>query len=510
MREGNKHMHSDANVLLSMRRIVKDFSGTRALDGVDFEVRKGEVHALIGENGAGKSTLMNVLAGRFDDYQGQIVFDGNQIRIASPRQARDIGIAIIYQELTVLNNLSVAENIMLGDEKIRRWTRKLDRAFIKQEARSIIDYLGFDLNPDKPVERLSTAQQCLVEIAGAIRRNVKLLVFDEPTAPLGSEDVQKLFQVIRDLKAKGLGIVYISHRLAELPSVADRVTVLRDGRKVGTKPMDACPISEMSRMMLGHVLSEIFPPKENQPGKCILKVKGLSRKAKFEDISFELREGEVLGIAGLLGAGRTEIARALFGADKAAGTVEFQGKPMSSLSPGVCSIRGIGMVPEDRKRQGTITARPVGENLNISILGRLSGFLGFQSPRRLNRQADLMIGRMRIDPPDPRVLIQNLSGGNQQKVIVGRWLAAQPKVLIFDEPTRGIDIGTKSQIYKLIIKLAKEGRAIILISSELIELAKLADRILIIRNGRLVSEMQAPLDDVDLLFDACAAKEESV
>jgi len=501
-------MHSDENVLLSMRGIVKDFSGVRALDGVDFDVRRGEVHALIGENGAGKSTLMNVLAGRFYDYQGQIIFDGHQIRITNPRQARDMGIAIIYQELSVLNNLSVAENIMLGDERIHRWTRKMDREFIKNEARRIIEYLGFDLDPGEPVERLSTAQQCLVEIAGAVRRNVKLLVFDEPTAPLGSEDVERLFQVIRDLKAKGLGIVYISHRLAELPGIADRVTVLRDGKKVGTQAIDACTMAEMSRMMLGHVLSEVFPRKTNQPGKCILKVKRLSRKGKFQDISFELREGEVLGIAGLLGSGRTDIARALFGADKAAGTVEFQGRPMANRSPGVCCVRGIGMVPEDRKREGTITARPVSENLNISILGRLSGRLGFQSPALLTAQAQLMVERMKIDPPRPRMLIQNLSGGNQQKVIVGRWLAAQPKVLIFDEPTRGIDIGTKSQIYKLIIKLAQEGCGIILISSEMIELARLADRILIVRDGRLVKEMPGPLDNVDLLFDACAQKKE--
>ena len=501
-------MHSDENVLLSMQGIVKDFSGTRALDSVDFDVRRGEVHALIGENGAGKSTLMNVLAGRFCDYQGQIIFDGHKVKITNPRQARDMGIAVIYQELSVLNNLSVAVNIMLGEEKAQRWTRKIDRGFVRSEARKVIEYLGFDLDTDESVERLSTAQQCLVEIAGAIRRNMKLLVFDEPTAPLGSEDVEKLFQVIRDLKTRGLGIVYISHRLAELPEIADRVTVLRDGQKVGTQAIDVCTMAQMSRMMLGHVLSEVFPKKTNQPGKCILKVKGLSRKGKFQDISFELHEAEVLGIAGLLGSGRTEIARALFGADKAAGTVEYQGRPMANRSPGLSCIRGIGMVPEDRKRQGAITARPVSENLNISILGRLSGRLGFQSPARLRAQAQLIVEQMKIDPPRPRMLIDNLSGGNQQKVIVGRWLAAQPKVLIFDEPTRGIDIGTKSQIYRLIIKLAEEGRGIILISSELIEVAKLADRILVVRDGRLVKEMPGPLDDVDLLFDACAQKKE--
>jgi ABC-type sugar transport system ATPase subunit len=502
-----------------MERIVKDFSGVKALDNVDFEVCRGEVHALIGENGAGKSTLMNVLAGRFGNYEGEIIFDGRQVRITNPRQARDMGIAVIYQELSVLPNLSVAENIMLGDERAGSWTRKINRAHIRTEARNIVEYLGFDLDPDEPVERLSAARQRLVEIAGNVRRRVKLLVFDEPTASLGSEDVEKLFQTIRDLKAKGLGIVYISHRLSELPQIADRVTVLRDGKKVDTKPIDRCSISEMSRMMMGHVLSEIFPEKTNQPGKRILKVRHLSRKGKFEDISFDLHEGEVLGIAGLVGSGRTEIVRALFGADKADGIVELEGEPMTRRSPGFCRIYGIGMLPEDRKSQGVITDRSVGENLNISILQRLSGFLGFVSPHRWAGQTRLMMEQMRIDPPmvrqahhpersrgRPQMLIQNLSGGNQQKVVVGRWLAAQPKVMIFDEPTQGIDIGTKSQIYKLIIKLAKEGQGIILISSELIEVAKLSDRILIIRDGRMAGEMKGPLTDkdVDVLFNACA------
>jgi ribose transport system ATP-binding protein len=502
-------MSADDKLILEMRGIVKDFPGTRALDNVDFDVRASEVHALIGENGAGKSTLMNVLAGRFDDYKGQTVFDGRKVRITNPRQARDMGIGIIHQELSVLPNLSVAENIMLGEEESSRWARKLDRGFIKRQARETIDYLGFDLDPDEPVEGLSTAHQCLVEIAGAVRRNVKLLVFDEPTSSLGREDAEKLFEVIRDLKTRGLGITYVSHRLAELPVIADRVTVLRDGRKVGTRTIEECPVSEMSRMMLGHVLSEVFPEKTNKPGECILKVRGLTGKGKFDDISFDLHEGEVLGIAGLLGSGRSEIARAIFGADKATGSVEYQGKPMTKRSPGLCCIRGIGMVSEDRKRQGNITARPVGENLNISILDRLSGFLGFQSPRRLTHQARSMIERLKVNPPTPNMNIQQLSGGNQQKVIVGRWLAVNPKVIIFDEPTQGIDIGTKAQIYELILKLAQDGKGVILISSELIELAKLADRILVIRDGRLEEEIAGPLDDVDVLFEACSQKKES-
>jgi len=507
--EAGRHTRCGDNLILQMRGIVKDFPGTRALDHVDFDVRAGEVHGLVGENGAGKSTLMNVLAGRHADYRGEIAFDGQAVSIKNPRQVRDMGIAIIYQDLRVLRNLSVAENIMLGDEKVGRWSRRIERKFIKDEAKKVIERLRFDLDPDEPVQGLSRARQCLVEIAGAVRRNARLFVFDEPTASLGSDDVDKLFKVIRELKGRGLGIVYISHRLAELPVIADRVTVLRDGRKVGTKDIDDCPVPAMSQMMLGHSLPEMFPKKTNRPGRCILKVDGLTRPGRFQDISFELRQGEVLGIAGLVGSGRTEIARAIFGADKAGGFVELDANAISIRSPNLCCTRGIGMVQENRKTDSNITGRIVAENLNISILKRLSGALGFQRPRRLAVQARRMIERMKIEPPMPELEIQNLSGGNQQKVIVGRWLAAEPKVLIFDEPTQGIDIGTKSQIYKLIIDLASGGTGVILISSELIEVAKLSDRILVIRDGRLVNEIPGPIDNPDVLFEQCAGKKET-
>jgi len=502
-------MSPNNHYMLQMHGIVKEFSGIRVLDDVSFDVRSGEVHALIGENGAGKSTLMNVLAGRFDDYRGRIVLDGREERITNPRQARDLGIAVIYQELSVLPNLTVAENIMLGDERANRWTRKLDRRSIYNGARQIIDYLGFDLDPAERVDRLSTARQCMVEIAGAVRRNVKLLVFDEPTASLASDDVEKLFQVIKELKARGLAIAYISHRLAELPRIADRVTVLRDGKVVGVRDISECQIFDLARMMLGRELGEVFPDKANQPGKTVLEVKRLSRSGVFEDVSFEVREGEILGIAGLVGSGRTEIVRAIFGADKATGVCEFEGLPVTNRSPHLSRSLGIGMVPEDRKREGNITGRPVFENITVGILERLSGVLGYVSPRRVLDNARRMIERMRIDPLRPEMLVDHLSGGNQQKAIVGRWLAVGPKVIIFDEPTRGIDVGTKSQIYRLIMDLACEARAIILISSEFIELAKLADRILIIRDGRLVREMAGSETDEDTLFAECAGTMES-
>jgi len=421
------------SAILRMREITKQFSGTRALDGVNFDVFAGEVHALIGENGAGKSTLMNVLAGRFADYRGQIEFAGENIRIVNPRQALNLGIAVIFQELNVLPNLTVAENIMLGHESAGRLPGTLDRAALKQEAQKTLHYLRFNLPVHERVENLGQAHQCLVEIARAFRTKARLLVFDEPTASLGSDDVEKLFAVIRDLKTRGLGIVYISHRLAELPRIADRVTVLRDGKVVGTRNMAACSLTELTRMMLGR--------------------------------------------------------------DPADGDCEWEGR---------AEVR---LVPENRKRDGNITGRPVLENINASILGRLSNRLGYLSPRRLREHGETMMQRMQVQPLLPMRDIETLSGGNQQKVIIGRTLAANPKVILFDEPTQGIDVGTKAQIYRLIAELAAEGRGIILVSSEFIELTNLADRILVIHHGRLVEELSGDQIDEESLFGACVREQ---
>jgi ABC-type sugar transport system ATPase subunit len=492
-----------------MTGISKDFVGVRALDDVDFDVRPGEVHALIGENGAGKSTLVNIIAGRFTDYKGTIVFEEEQVRLTNPRQARKMGIAIIYQDLSVLTNFTVAENIMLGDEKASRYLRKMDRVSTRVGAREVIDYLNFDLDPDRPVAELGRAHRCMVEIAAAVRRNVRLIVFDEPTACLASGDVEKLFGVIKDLCNRGLGVIYISHRIAELPVIADRVTVLRDAKVVGTKEIADCNVAKLTRMMLGHELAEVFPAKTNSPGEVILKVKQLTRPGVFEDISFQLREGEILGIAGLVGSGRTEIARAIFGADKSAGTVEIGDAVFEKRLPHLSRNLGIAMVPEDRKTEGNITQRTVSENINITILDRLSRRFGFLRPKDCARQACRMIKRLNIEPGIPRQKIQNLSGGNQQKVIIARWLAAESRVIIFDEPTQGIDVGTKAQLYKLIIELACKRHAIILISSEMLEIAKLADRILIIQNGRLVQQLSGPLDDETQLIDACYSRGQS-
>ena len=491
------------DAILRMEAIVKAFQSVRALDRVDFDLRAGEIHALVGENGAGKSTLMNVLAGRFADYGGRIALFGREVRLTNPRQALALGIGVIYQELSVLGNLTVAENLLLGHEPAGRLPGTLDRRALAARAKAILDELEFDLPLETKVASLSHARQCLVEIAHAIRKDVRLLVFDEPTASLGGDDVGRLFEVIRRLKARGIGIVYISHRLAELPLIADRVTVLRDGKVVGTHPIADCKISALSHMMLGRELTEMFPPKRNTPGAVILKVRGLTRPGAFRDVSFDLREGEILGIAGLVGSGRTEIARAVFGADRAAGRCECLGRPMRRRSPRRCMARGIGMIQENRKRDGNITDSSVALNVGISVLDRLANAAGFLGPARLRQSAARMIDRMDIRPRDPARLIQTLSGGNQQKAILGRWLCRDPKVLILDEPTQGIDIGTKAQIYRLVMDLAAAGKGIILISSELFEIANLADRILVVREGRIVREMPGPGTDVDALFTAC-------
>jgi ABC-type sugar transport system ATPase subunit len=497
---------SAAEPILRMTGIAKSFAGVRALDGVDFEVRAGEIHALIGENGAGKSTLMNVLAGRFEDWGGEVYLEGRPIRPVHPRQALQLGIAVIYQERSLLPGLTVAENIMLGQEPRGRWPGTLARGALVNEARRTLDQLGFDLPPNRPVEELSTARQTLVEVARAMRRSARILVFDEPTASLGSEDVQRLFLVIRHLASRGIGIVYISHRLAELPRIADRVTVLRDGRVVGTRSMSQCRVSDLASMMFGRDLAEIFPPRVQEPGRTVLRVRDLTRRGAFDRISFDLHEGEILALAGLVGSGRTEIARAIVGADTATGIVEFEGKVLARRTPRLCRQLGICMVPEDRKRDGSITGRPVAENLNVCVLDRLAGALGYVSPRLARDGALAMMNRMRIEPRQPTIEIQRLSGGNQQKAIVGRALAIGPKVLIYDEPTQGIDIRAKAEVYRLIADSAAAGQAIILISSELIEIAELAHRILVIREGRIVDELSGGDMDEESLFSACVGE----
>lgn len=489
--------------VLEMRRIVKRFGATTALDGVDFYLDAGEVHALVGENGAGKSTLINVISGRFKDYGGSVFLDGRFVRMARPRQTRRLGISVIHQDLRVIENFSVAENIVLGGEPVASWSRRIDRKEAVEIARAAIDRLGFDLNPEERVGDLGTARRTLVEIAAAMHRNAKVIVFDEPTAALDSHDVARLFAAIRGLRDRGLGVIYVSHRLAELPRIADRVTVLRDGRAVGTVDAASCDIPGISAMMLGRRLGEVFPPKTNRPGGILLKVRNLAGGGIKEPVSFDLREGEIVGIAGLVGSGRTEIARAIFGASKSAGGVELAERFLPRRNPCRCRRAGVGMIPENRKSQGIISGRTLAENLNATILAALSGRLGRLPRRKWTSVARGAAERLRIDPPEPCANIDVLSGGNQQKAVLGRWLACGPKILIMDEPTQGIDIGTKREVYDLIVRLAKSGCGILLISSEFVELAQLCDRVLVLRGGRFAAELSGPAITEQSLFQAC-------
>jgi ABC-type sugar transport system ATPase subunit len=492
---------------LEMRGITKSFGNVRALSSVSFDVAAGEVHALIGENGAGKSTLMNVLGGLFADYEGQILLAGREVRLTHPRQALNAGIAIIYQELSVLPNLTVAENIMLGEERVGRFTRKIDRRFMVKSAQAVLAYLDFHLDPSASCEVLSIAQRYLVEIARAIRREAKVLVFDEPTASLGSEDTAKILAVIKDLRSRGLAIIYISHRLGEIPRIADRVTALRDSRLVDTKQISDCSVSDMTSMMLGMELTEVFPAKVSAPGRILLEVQNLTGGA-VRNVSFQVRAGEVVGLAGLVGSGRSEIARAIIGADRARGIVKLEGRKLNRRTPQICGHLGLWMVPEDRKRLGHVGQLSIQQNLNLSILEKLTGIAFYISPAKERRQAEVMIRLMQIEPPRADLPVSQLSGGNQQKVVLGRTLAAEPKVIIFDEPTKGVDVGTKAQIYKLITDLARKGCGVVLISSELIEVSELSHRILIVRDGQIVREFgTGQVVNEESLYRACLSDE---
>ena len=489
--------------LLRMTDIVKEFPGGRALDGVAFDVRPGEIHALVGENGAGKSTLANILAGRFGDYRGQVALNGRPVRITSPHHSRALGIATIFQDLNVLGYRSVAENILLGDEPAGRLPGTLNRRQLRDRAARVLRRLGFRLPLDAAVGTLGFAQQQMVAIAQAIRRDVRLLILDEPTASLGQTEVEQLFIVLCELKSRGLGMIYISHRLAELDRLCDRVTVLRDAKVVATRPIKQTSVREVTEMMLGRRLETLFPPRQSRPGDVIFRVRALTRPGEFEDVSFDLRAGEILGIAGLVGAGRTELAFGIYGEDRCEGTVELADRALTRRRPDRSVAAGLAMAPENRKTDGAILMRPVRENLTASILGRLSGPLAWLGSRRVNTRAGQMVERMQIQPRDPRRLIEHLSGGNQQKTVIGRLLATDARVLVFDEPTQGIDVGTRAQIYQLIAQLADQGRGIIVIASEPMELVGLADRILVMAHGRITHAVRPDEVDEDRLVGLC-------
>ena len=473
--------------LLEVRDVSKRFPGVQALDKACLDVNPGEVLALVGENGAGKSTLMKILSGVYEPDSGTILMGGEQVTPRDPVRARDdLGISIIYQELNLALNLSVAENIYLGRFPTRRGFVQFDRLY--RQAEDFLDLLGADLDPRASVSRLSVAQRQMVEVAKAISYQCKLLIMDEPTSALTTRETETLFEVTNGLREKGVGIIFITHRLDEIFDIADRVTVLRDGKTVGTCPMDQVDRPAVVRMMVGRDLSEIFVAKETEIGAPLLEVRHLSTPSLLRDISFDLRKGEILGLFGLLGAGRTDLARALFGAEPTrSGEVRLDGQPVVVRSPADATKVGLGYVPEDRKLHGLVLPMTVRENVTLAVLRELSRATLVRSSEE-RRLTDGFINDLDIRTPGREQRVNNLSGGNQQKVVVAKWLANKPKVLILDEPTRGIDVGAKAEVHAIMARLAEQGVGILMISSELPEVLGMSDRILVMHEGRVTGE----------------------
>ena len=494
--------------LLRMTGISKRFPGVQALDNVDFEVAPGEIHALLGENGAGKSTLLKILSGAQKPDAGTIAFAGEEIALASPHDAQKLGIVTIYQEFTLAPNMTIAENVFIGREPGPRpfinWRR------MAADTRAITERLGLEVRPMALVRDLSVAEQQMVEIARALSMRSRLIVMDEPTSALSSSEVRKLFRIVRDLKREGLSIIFVTHRLEEVTELCDRYTVLRDGRLVGSGKVADTTIDGIIRSMVGREVSALFAHREAaEPGPVALEVSGLTRRGNaqdphavvLEDVSLSVRRGEILGIAGLVGAGRTETARAIFGADPFdAGTIRVDGAPVAIGSPEDAIRHGIGLVPEDRKQQALFLALAVRVNLTMAALGQLRKWRFFVDEGAERTMVEQYRRALNIRMAGPEQLVVNLSGGNQQKVVLARWLALRPKVLIVDEPTRGIDVGAKVEVHNLLFEMAGSGIAIIAISSELPEILAISDRIVTMREGRVTGEVRRDAATEEMLL----------
>jgi len=477
-----------------MRGISKSFPGVKALSDVQLKIYKGEVHALMGENGAGKSTLMKVLSGVYIADEGEIFIDGKPIDIKNPHTAMDIGISIIHQELMMAENVLIYQNMFMGREVIgNKFFDTLDnKAMISRADEVLNGLLHADLDVKRKVSALSVAQKQLVEIARAIMWNARIIIMDEPTSSLTNKDIDTLFSIIKQLSESGTAIVYISHRMEEISQIAHKVTVLRDGQYVDTKNIEDVHLEDIIKMMVGRNVHDKYPKEYVEPGEAILKVRNITKKGVLNDISLEVRKGEILGIFGLIGAGRTDLAKAIYGAESIdAGEIELEGVKLNIKDPSDAIKKGIGLIPEDRKLEGLVQIQSLSFNITLPILRKLKKAI-FINAKKQKAITSKYVEKLKIKTPSIKQIVRNLSGGNQQKVIIAKWLASQSKVLIFDEPTRGIDVGSKVEIYRIMNDLLKEGIGIIMISSELPELLSISDKIIIMKQGEVVA-----------MFDTC-------
>jgi ribose transport system ATP-binding protein len=494
--------------IIRMTGISKSFPGVQALDCVDLLVRAGEVHALVGENGAGKSTLIKILMGAYSTDTGEIAVDGQRVEIKSPIHAKSLGLGAVYQDVTLARHLSVGENFFLG--KLPTRGNFIDWPRVWSQTRSICEELGVHVNPRALIKDLTVAQQEMITIAKVIHGNARLIVFDEPTALLANEETEELFSLIAKLKSSGVGIIYISHRLEEIFSVCDTVTVLKDGKLVKCMPVHETRQEELVTLMVGRKMEDMYNIEHAQPGETVLSVRGLTRNGRFQDINFDLHRGEILGFFGLVGSGRTEVMRCMFGADKFdAGEIRLRDSRFVPQSPADAIKKGVGLLPEDRKQQGLAMALPVMQNINMGTYDPIStqGFINLAKERAV---AGRFVKNLNIKTPSISQRIRLLSGGNQQKVVIGRWLNRGSQIFIFDEPTVGVDVGAKAEIYKLFEELVRQGNSIIIVSSYLPEVMGLSDRIVILREGRQMGIVnQDQFNDELILKYATALKIDS-
>ncbi|MEY9211954.1 sugar ABC transporter ATP-binding protein [Thermobifida halotolerans] len=473
---------------LALVDVAKSFGNVQALRGVSLRLRAGEIHALCGENGAGKSTLVKTMAGVHQPDEGRIEVDGEPVVFTGPADAQQAGVAVIYQEPTLFPDLSVAENIFMGRQPLKRG-RRIDRAAMHAACDALFARLGVRIDPARPAKGLSIADQQLIEIAKALSRKARVLIMDEPTAALSGVEVERLFAVARSLRDSGAAILFISHRFDEVFALCDRVTVMRDGQYISTDPIAELTVDTIVRKMVGRDVTALFPKQDTEPGDVVLRVDGLTRAGVFSDVSFQVRAGEIVALAGLVGAGRSEVMRAVFGVDSYdSGTVRVNGRPLRKGSPSAAMAAGVALVPEDRRQQGLVMEMSVERNATLTRRWPLSRF-GLLRGRSEERAAREWAQRLQVKAGRLTDAVSTLSGGNQQKVVLAKWLSTEPKVLIVDEPTRGIDVGTKSEVHRLLSQLAGQGLAVVMVSSELPEVLGMADRVLVMHEGRISAEL---------------------